>query len=104
MKILEELIMSYEDYMCDESFTVHSSEEFLNDLSGEERDFLYNRSGMKACSNCGEFVSKLGWNNLTKTCNLCSKSEDHKNIRGSGSQATSNINADIDFFKEFNER
>ena len=32
----------YEDYMLDESFQVESSSRFLNDLSYEEQDFLYN--------------------------------------------------------------
>ncbi len=93
--------MSYEDYMCDNDFQVESSADFLNNLDGEERDFLYSRSGMKACPNCGEFVSKLQSNGI---CYLCSKSDFHQSHRGSQSMTTSNMNADIDFFKEFNER
>ena len=62
-----------EDWMLDEEFRVESACEFLNDLSPDEKEFLYYGSNMKVCSNCGEFVSTL----YNRTCNLCGKSDTH---------------------------
>jgi hypothetical protein len=87
--------------MCDKEFRVESSEAFLKGLNEEEADFLMNRSSMKVCLNCGEFVSA---SNLTSEgmCNLCSKSGDHLKIRGGSNRARSNLKNDVQFLKEFN--
>ncbi|MHA1647704.1 MAG: hypothetical protein ACTSXH_19335 [Promethearchaeota archaeon] len=49
----------YEDYMLDENFKVEYARDFIRDLSPDEEEFLYNRSNLKVCPNCGEYVSNL---------------------------------------------
>ena len=80
--------MSYEDYQCDDSFRVESSEKFLDDLNSEEEEFLLRQSGMKPCTNCGEWANKKYLRD--GICNLCNRSDDHLHIRGSSSRASEN--------------
>ena len=77
-----------EDWMLDDNFKVESASQFLNGLSNEEEEFLLKTSGMKPCSNCGEWVNPK---NMQGTlCNLCARSPEHERIRGSCQCASEN--------------
>ena len=82
----------FEDYRLDENFRVESSEDFLNDLSYDERNFALKT--MIPCNNCGEFRPKSDkYIQLNGTCYLCYKSEDHKAIRGKSYQSFENYHS-----------
>ncbi|MHA1610667.1 MAG: hypothetical protein ACTSYU_01325 [Promethearchaeota archaeon] len=89
-----------EDWQLDPDFHVESADKFLRGLCDEERDFLFNRSGLKRCSGCGEFVSKL---EKGGKCHLCSKSGDHSRIRGSSYAARENLESELLCSNQFNE-
>ena len=89
-----------EDYMLDESFNVESARDFIDDLSPDEKEFLYYRSNMKVCPNCGEFISKI----YNGKCNLCGKSKSHSRIRGSSYNTEENKNSFLELVEEFNNR
>ena len=89
-----------ENYMLDENFKVESARDFIGDLSPDEKDFLYNRSNMKVCPNCGEYVSKL----YNGKCNICGKSKTHEKIRGTSNNAEDNKNSFLEMVEKFNNR
>ena len=89
-----------EDWMLDESFKVESARDFINDLSPDEKEFLYHRSNMKVCPNCGEYISQI----YNGKCNLCGRSKSHEKIRGSSYDAEENKNSFLTLVEEFNNR
>ena len=89
-----------EDWMLSEEFRVESARDFIGDLSPDEKDFLYNRSNLKLCPNCREFVSTL----YNGKCNLCGKSKTHEKIRGSSNNAEANKKIFLNLVEEFNNR
>ncbi len=89
-----------EDYMLDESFRVESARDFLSDLSPDEKEFLYHRSNLKVCSNCGEYVSKIN----NGKCNICGKSKTHERIRCSSNSAEDDKDSFLEMVEKFNNR
>ena len=89
-----------EDWMLDESFKVESARDFINDLSPDEKEFLYHKSNMKVCPNCGEFISNIS----NGICNLCGKSDTHERIRGSSNTSEENKKFFLSIVNEFNTR
>ncbi|MHA1673189.1 MAG: hypothetical protein ACTSYI_06135 [Promethearchaeota archaeon] len=94
----EEEFCGNEDWQLDPDFQVESADEFIRGLCPEERDFLFNRSGLKRCSGCGELVSKL---EKGGKCYLCSKSGNHSRIRGSSHTARGNLESELLCSDEF---
>ncbi|MHA1675246.1 MAG: hypothetical protein ACTSYI_16670 [Promethearchaeota archaeon] len=87
-----------EDWQLDPDFHVECAGEFFRGLCPEERDFLVNRSNLKRCSCCGEFVTKLEKGGM---CYLCSKSGNHSRIRGSSYNARENLESELVCSDEF---
>ncbi len=87
-----------EDWQLDLDYHVESATEFIEGLCPDERDFLFNRSGLKCCSGCGVFASKL---EKGGKCYICSKSANHSRIRGSSHTARENLDLDLSCYDEF---
>ena len=83
----------------DPDYYAESSQSFLNGLDEAERYELAHRGFMKACENCGEFVSTS--NLVHGVCTLCRTSPESRHSRGMHGKNLGNHEANAEFYDAY---